>query len=249
MEVGRRLCIAPSNLWTEVQKKHLCPNYRKEAMYEKHYTMVMEYELIDIEWGLDYSLIDDVPSPEVRDDAGEHLEDESKELHIEYDANGIPMGNTPEDFQKRKTIIEHFWVTLREQCQNPSDFRILNKALNEYIYLVHNSFVEATMHSARNYKSTIAFLRLKEIVENAKPVARVQAKAEDKNQRCYEKMLIMVYDIENLGKVKLTVGLRRRKSQDETHKKEEYAITVLEKNQILVTSSKNKKSKKTSHRE
>ena len=46
-------------------------------------TATLEYELIDIEWSLDYDFTGDAPSPMVRDDAGEQSDSENKELRIE----------------------------------------------------------------------------------------------------------------------------------------------------------------------
>ena len=43
------------------------------------------------------------------------------------------------------------------------------------------------------------------------------------NQKPFEKMIVMNYDCPCIGKVKMTVGIRRR-----THEKVQYCITAME---------------------
>ena len=43
------------------------------------------------------------------------------------------------------------------------------------------------------------------------------------NQKPFEKMIVMNYDCPGIGKVKMTVGIRRR-----THEKVQYCITAME---------------------
>ena len=44
-----------------------------------------------------------------------------------------------------------------------------------------------------------------------------------KNQKPFERMMIMEYDVAFIGKVKMTVGIRRR-----THEKVQYCITAIQ---------------------
>lgn len=70
-------------------------------------------------------------------------------------------------------------------------------------------------------------------------------KSEDKNQKNLEKMIILPHRIENLGLIKLTVGVKRQ-----THEKIEYGITVPPKEKPLIEPELKiqGKKKKTSHR-
>lgn len=104
---------------------------------------------------------------------------------------------------------------------------------------------EAGAHSAKSYKSTKAFLQLDTILSEAKKYGESLTKSDDKNQKNLEKMIIMTYRIENLGLIKLTVGVKRQ-----THEKIEYGITVppIEKPLIEPELRIQGKKKKASHR-
>jgi hypothetical protein len=49
-----------------------------------------------------------------------------------------------------------------------------------------------------------------------------KAKVGNKNQKPFEKMMIMEYELNGIGKVKMTVGIRRR-----TKEKVQYCITAI----------------------
>ncbi len=54
----------------------------------------------------------------------------------------------------------------------------------------------------------------------------------------------MTYEYEDLGKLKITVGIRRKQDAEGTHLKDAYAITALQEDQKLVEKPKGDKKRK-----
>ncbi len=131
----------------------------------------------------------------------------------------IPTGNSPEDTRVRRIIIANYY---REwKAANPS-LKRYNLSLKEYINIRFVSITETCTHASRSYLSTLAVLQLDAILTNARIVGTVPAKSNG-NQKPFEKMIIMRYDCPGIGKVKMTVGLRRG-----NHEKVQYCITAIE---------------------
>ena len=84
------------------------------------------------------------------------------------------------------------------------------------------SIVETSEHAAKSYLSTLAVLQLDSILIGAKKVSVRKPKPGNKNQKPFEKILIMEYTFIGIGVVKLTVGVRRR-----TQEKVQYCITTI----------------------
>ncbi len=59
-------------------------------------------------------------------------------------------------------------------------------------------------------------------MDNSIESIRVRERIIHKNQKPFESILIMVYDLAYIGKVKMTVGVRRR-----TKEKVQYCITAI----------------------
>ena len=131
----------------------------------------------------------------------------------------IPQGNTPEEVAARRSIISNFYREWKEA--NPL-MRRYNVALKEYINIRFVSITETCTHASRSYLSTLAVLQLDAILTGARKVATLPAK-NNGNQKPFEKMIVMTYDCPGIGKVKMTVGVRRR-----THEKVQYCITAME---------------------
>lgn len=205
------------------------------------------YELIDIEWHLDYDFVPEGHVSVVADGSsleGFEVNPNKQEPKIERDAEGIPMGNSPEEKEMRREIVHKFVQDWR--YSHPGEV-IINKDLQEPIKVDHLSLREACSHSPRSYKSTKALLQLETIVAEAKKLGESLTKQEDSSQKSFEKMIIMVHKIEGLGLIKLTIGVKRK-----THEKLEYGITVPPKGTPLIEpglriQDKTKK-KKASHR-
>lgn len=131
----------------------------------------------------------------------------------------IPTSDSPEDVIVRRGIISSFYHEWKET--HPS-MRMFNLSLKEYINIRFVSITETCTHASRTYLSTLAVLQLDAILTNARKVKTVKAK-DNGNQKPFEKMIIMEYECVGIGKVKMTVGIRRR-----THEKVQYCITTLE---------------------
>lgn len=131
----------------------------------------------------------------------------------------IPTGDTPEDIAKRRRIISNFYREWKER--NPLHRRY-NNSLKEYINIRFVSITETCAHASRTHLSTLAVLQLDAILTDAQKVATVRTK-QNANQKQFEKMLVMTYQCRGIGKVKMTVGVKRR-----SHEKVQYCITVID---------------------
>jgi len=147
----------------------------------------------------------------------------------------IPQGESAEDIEVRRNIILQFYHQWKEQ--NPLQKRY-NLALNEYINIRQVSLIETSAHASRTYLSALAVMQLDAILTNARPVARLPIKQKTKNQQPFDHMLIMVYDCVGIGRVKMTVGIKKQ-----SFEKVQYCITTLEVGEPLIQ-PKNKKQNK-----
>ena len=77
------------------------------------------------------------------------------------------------------------------------------------------------------YLSTLAVLQLDAILTNAWLVKKVPSKPKSKNQRSFGSMLIMEYVCPGLGRVKMTVGVKRSDKS-----KVQYCITAIDAGKI-----------------
>jgi hypothetical protein len=125
----------------------------------------------------------------------------------------IPAGRTKEDIKAREQIIKTFYS---EWIAEHPDKKVLNTALGKYIRVKFLSINETYEKAARNYESTLAVFRLTEILQNATLIEELPAKRNTRNQKQFEKLLVMQYE-----NIKLTVGLQRS-NQDLV----QYCITI-----------------------
>ena len=128
----------------------------------------------------------------------------------------IPIGRTKEEIKIRERLIKEFysqWI-----AEHP-DKKVLNFALGKFISVKFLSINETYEKAARNYESTLAVFNLTEILQNAMLVEELPAKRNTRNQKQFEKLLVLQYK-----DVKLTVGLQRS-NQDLV----QYCITVPQK--------------------
>lgn len=131
----------------------------------------------------------------------------------------IPKDDSLESIKVRESIIRDFYREWKEK--NPSQ-RKYNLSLKEYINIRMVSIVETSEHAAKNYLSTIAVLQLDAILMGAKKKTVNKTKQGNKNQKPFEKMIVMEYDVAFVGKVRMTVGIKRR-----SHEKVQYCITAI----------------------
>ena len=126
----------------------------------------------------------------------------------------IPQGNSREEVKLRDQIIKDFyagWI-----AENPEK-KMWNDDLQDYILVKYLSITETAEKAARQYESTMAVMRLSELLTKSKKVAEVPPKKGTKNQKPFLKMYIM-----QLDNIKMTVGL-----QKSTGDKVQYCITAL----------------------
>ncbi len=132
----------------------------------------------------------------------------------------IPTGNSTEDRRKRQDLIYSFYEDWKRK--NP-DQKKYNIALKDDINIRSVSLDETAGQASYTYLSTLAILQLDAILTNSWLVRDVPAKQDSKNQRAFERMLIMEYICTGVGRVKMTVGVRRKDK-----KKVQYCITAIE---------------------
>ena len=125
----------------------------------------------------------------------------------------IPQGRTKEDIKAREKIIKDFYA--RWIAEHPTK-QVVNLGLGKPIYVKFLSINETYEKASRSYDSTLAVFRLTEILQNAVLIDEMPAKRNTRNQKQFEKLLVMQYE-----GIKLTVGLQRS-NQDLV----QYCITV-----------------------
>lgn len=195
------------------------------------------YELVDITFETPYTLTEEKGYFFAREEEPTQSEEKTA-VTIEYDADGIPTGNSQEEIPERRRIIHEYIQKWRaEHAENP---RVFNDNLNEYIKINQVFLLESVSHAAMRYLSTKAVLQMGEIIRNAKKVGTTNKKVGTSNQKSFEKMIVMRYQSEDLGIVKMTVGIRNR-----THEKVEYSITVPSQGEPLISDEMKKKTKNT----
>ena len=126
----------------------------------------------------------------------------------------IPQGSSREEVKLRDQIIIDFyagWI-----AENPEK-KMWNEDLQDYILVKYLSITETAEKAARQYESTLAVMRLSELLTKSKKVAEVPPKKNTRNQKPFLKMYIM-----QLDNIKMTVGL-----QKSTGDKVQYCITAL----------------------
>jgi len=144
--------------------------------------------------------------------------------NMELDKNGIATGDTTEDKKQRKRFIIDFYRTW--ESANPQK-QVFNKFLKDFVNVKHISVKETTGQASHRYISTLAITFLTEILENATTKGSLQNTNPQKdNQKGFEKIIAMEYDKKSLGKIKLTVGVKRG-----TKEKVQYCITAIENGQ------------------
>ena len=198
-----------------------------------------KYELLDFTWSLSYDFIEGDNPILVRDASS--ISDSEKQEELERllcDEQGIPNGEGKEYTKARRVIISDFYHNWNE-CH--PEKRVHNQALNDDILIRGISVVEAKEHAAKRYQSTLAVLRLEEILAKARPVRRVPIKRDNSNQSTFDYMLIMVCELECIGTIKLTVGVR---DKNDSIERVEYGIKALNPEEELILPKDEKPMKK-----
>ncbi|MCQ2318480.1 MAG: hypothetical protein MJZ90_06130 [Bacteroidales bacterium] len=131
----------------------------------------------------------------------------------------IPKGNSRDDIKAREKVID---TVFREWHKEHPSGKVYNADLKDYIKVIHISLVEAIEHSAKSYLSTLAAIQIDVVLRSAVCVGKPgPIKQNDANQRKFIKMQVMKCKLVGIGKVKLTVGIRKSKE------KIQYCITAI----------------------
>lgn len=147
-----------------------------------------------------------------------------EELEYEITEDDIPTGNSVEDRRMRYDLIYEFYEGWKRKNPDQTKYNI---ALKEDINIRAVSLDETAAQASLTYLSTLAVLQLDAILTNAWLVRKVPSKQDSKNQRSFESMLIMEYICTGVGRVKMTVGVRRSDK-----KKVQYCITAIDAGKI-----------------
>ncbi len=132
----------------------------------------------------------------------------------------IPRGDSPEEKRQRQNLIYEFYQEWKRR--NP-DQKKYNIALKEDINIRAVSLDETSAQASLTYLSTLAVIQLDAILTNAQLVKKVPSKPDSKNQRSFESMLIMEHVCPGVGRVKMTVGVKRSDKS-----KVQYCITAID---------------------
>jgi hypothetical protein len=175
----------------------------------------------------DYELIEfELESEDTPNKTSIVADDSNEDSTISRDADGIPLGDSLEEIKLRSEIIRDFFHKWKEL--HPEQM-VYNECLKENILVRNVTLIEAREHSSKSYKSTRAFLQMDEVLAKAEMVGETMPKPNDKNQMPFERIYVMRYDTEDLGVVKLTLGVRKR-----TREKIQYGISVPPSGQSLM---------------
>ena len=127
----------------------------------------------------------------------------------------IPKGTSPSDLKARKKIIADFYA--KWNADHP-DKKVWNDSLRAYIHVKYQSLNETKGQASVSYESTMAVLKLTEILENAVVTKIKPSKKNDKNQKSFDRMVFM-----NYNGIRLLVG-------HQASKDEYYSIVSVQKN-------------------
>lgn len=129
------------------------------------------------------------------------------------------MGRLKEESLIRRKIIFDFIQQWR--AEHISDARIYNININEYIKINQVFMLESVAHAAYSYQSTKAVLQMEQVMANAQKVSLTKTKEGNSNQKPFQQMIVMRYKSDELGTVKMTIGIRKK-----TKENVQYSITV-----------------------
>ena len=128
----------------------------------------------------------------------------------------IPIGHTKEEIKTREKLIKDFYA---KWISEHPDKKVLNKQLGRYIHVKFLSINETYEKAARSYESTCAVFQLTIILENAITIREKPAKRKTKNQKQFERLILMQYN-----DIRLSVGIQRSNQE-----LVQYCITVPQK--------------------
>ena len=203
-EFARQMGIRKQNVKALFRTKHLETIYKAATVIGVPFEMLVGY--------VEEPDLREMPIAPIVEDSDEIAEDD------------IPVGNTKEARRKRQDLIYAFYMGWKRK--NPEQKKY-NIALRDDINIRAVSLDETAAQASLTYLSTLAVLQLDAILTNAWLVKTVPSKQNTKNQRSFERMLIMEYVCTGVGRVKMTVGVRRSDKA-----KIQYCITAIDTGKI-----------------
>lgn len=203
-EFARRMGIRRQNVKALFKTKNL------ETIYKAACVLNVPFEL----------LIGYVEEPEIIPESA-YIDNDGGYTITEDD---IPSGNATEEKRARYDLIYSFYEEWKRK--NPEQKKY-NLALKEDINIRAVSLDETAAQASLTYLSTLAVLQLDAILTNAYLVKTVPSKPDSKNQRAFERMMIMEYICPGVGRIKMTVGVKRSDK-----KKVQYCITAIDPDRI-----------------
>ena len=203
-EFARQMGIRKQNVKALFRTKNLETIYKAAAVMGVPFEMLVGY--------VKEPDLSEMPVAPIVEDLDEIAEDD------------IPVGNTKEDRRKRQDLIYAFYMGWKRKNPEQKKYNIV---LRDDINIRAVSLDETAARASLTYLSTLAVLQLDAILTNAWLVKTVPSKQGTKNQRSFERMLIMEYVCTGVGRVKMTVGVRR---SDKT--KIQYCITAIDAGKI-----------------
>ena len=133
----------------------------------------------------------------------------------------IPRGQTKEEMQIRKKMIKDFYAIWN--AANPTK-QVYNACLKEFVNIRYLSINETAEMASKRYLSTFVVTHyFTEILELAKEIRRTKSKQENENQKRFSEIIVLKYDKEGIGTIKLTVGILKGSGQHI-----QYCITAIE---------------------
>ena len=133
----------------------------------------------------------------------------------------IPKGATLEEIKERKKIIRDFYATWN--AANPTK-QVYNANLKEFINVRYLSINETSEIASRRYLSTFALTHyFTEILALAEEKRRTPPKKDNDNQKRFSEIINLEYVKEDIGTIKLTVGILKNSKQHI-----QYCITAME---------------------
>ena len=199
-EFARRMGIRKQNVKVLFKSKNLETIYKASCVLKVPFEMLVGY----------------IEEPDLNETQLPLNNESHKEVIFEDD---IPQGNTPDEKRQRQNLIYNFYQEWKRQNPNQKKYNI---NLKENINIRAVSLDETAAQASLNYLSTLAVLQLDAILTNAWLVKKVPSKPKSKNQRSFESILIMEYVCTGVGRVKMTVGVKRSDKS-----KVQYCITAI----------------------
>ena len=174
-------------------------------------------EVLDVPLAL---LVGYVEEPDINEMSFPECHDEVFGEVGEIRPEDVPVGDSIEDRRARNRLIRQFYY----QWLNRNDSRkVFNRSLNDYIHVKYISVNETAGHASLRYLSTLAVLQLDAILPNAVLKESKPIHQGTKNQKGFNRMLIMEYSCPAIGIVRLTVGQKRSDGA-----KVQYCITAID---------------------